>query len=167
MRAYFFGNMYLSSIQQGIQAAHVVHEMFNRYPDANGTGATEYLWDWSNDHKTMILLNAGYGENIHALVEIFAKAGNPYPWAVFHEAKESLDGAVTSAGIILPEKIYESAAFLRRLPFRKKEETIEAVREHGQIMVPITEPEVGHVTYELSKWEFDFVQELNNYGMAS
>ena len=31
MRAYYFGNMYLSSIQQGIQAAHATHELFNKY----------------------------------------------------------------------------------------------------------------------------------------
>ena len=31
MRAYFFGNMYLSSIQQGIQAAHCLGEMFLKY----------------------------------------------------------------------------------------------------------------------------------------
>jgi len=71
MRAYFFGNMYLSSIQQGIQAAHVVTEMFTKYPIDHECIKFDDLNDWANNHKTMILLNGGYGENLYDLLGFF------------------------------------------------------------------------------------------------
>lgn len=41
-RAYFFGNMYLSQIQQGIQAAHVVAEMSMAYKKESGLTSKAY-----------------------------------------------------------------------------------------------------------------------------
>ena len=82
MRAYFFGNMYLSSIQQGIQAAHVVGELFTSYSESRTNAMSEggkLLWEWACDHKTMILLNGGYSENIHRLCEFFDDYQNTYP----------------------------------------------------------------------------------------
>ncbi len=163
MRAYFFGNMYLSSIQQGIQAAHVTHELFNKYIDNPGSGLNT-LSLWAEDHKTMILLNAGYGENIRALVERFNNSENPYPWADFHEGQDALDGALTCVGIVLPEKIYETASMLRSIPFRSKVDMIESIRDTGEVDLVLDGEDV---TCQLSKWEFDLVIELGNYGMAS
>lgn len=118
MRFYSFGNMYLSSIQQGIQAAHVVTEMFIKYEKRKSThvGNEEIplLYEWAYDHKTMILLNGGMSDNLHSLNSFFKHDDNPYPFASFKESKEALDGAATSVGIVLPEKIYEGAALLRR-----------------------------------------------------
>jgi hypothetical protein len=105
MRSYFFGNMYLSSIQQGIQAAHVVHDMFVKYQIESEQKRT--LFDWATNRKTMILLNAGYADEILKLQEFFRSAENPYPWATFHEEGASLNFAATSVGIVLPEKIYD------------------------------------------------------------
>lgn len=167
MRYYGFGNMYLSSLQQGLQNAHVMHELFTKY-EGNRGSQWNTLSLWAEDHKTMILLNAGYGENIHALVERFNKFENPYPWADFHEAEESLDGAITCVGIVLPEKIYESAAHLRKLPYRTRDEVLERIENTGEIYWGNdVDGEMVKTTHELSKWEFNFVQELNNYGMAS
>ena len=115
MRAYFFGNMYLSSIQQGIQAAHVTAEMFNNYAKTKGEDLESYrtLHEWAENHKTMILLNGGYLETIEDLWRFF-ESNNPYPCAKFHEGEDSLGGVMTSIGIILPEKIYLTAAAMRR-----------------------------------------------------
>ncbi len=167
MRAYYFGNMYLSSIQQGIQAAHVPHEPFTKYPrmHPHSAGATEnYLWEWAENHKTMVLLNAGYGDEIRSLVEMFDTRRNPYPWVDFHEGQDSLDGALTCVGIILPEKIYHTGAHLRSLSWRDRADAIAYVINNGEIK--IEDDEGKGVTYELSKWEFDFIQRLGNYGLA-
>ena len=106
MRAYFFGNMYLSSIQQGIQAAHATHEMFTKY--RNQITPEKVLYDWAIDHKTMILLNGGYAETIQELVFFFERQPGhlqcDYPFAPFYEEKASLNGALTTVGIILPKK---------------------------------------------------------------
>lgn len=157
MRAYFFGNMYLSSIQQGIQAAHVVAEMFVKYNNINRnmaempdySSANCKQWDilnhWAAEYKTMVLLNAGYGQEIHSLIEFFQRKENPLPWAYFHEGKDALDGALTCVGIILPEEFYEAAKELRSPTFNG----------HGPFFDQL---------YPL--WEQEFAARLNNYGLA-
>jgi len=150
MRAYFFGNMYLSPIQQGIQAAHVTHELFLKY------GIDSQLFDWAHDHKTMILLNGGYSVNLRDLMTLFDTHKNPYPWAHFNEGDDSLDGALTSVGIILPERIYVTAAAMR-----DDEEFVTRLRETGS-WNPCDDEH-----YEISKYDFDLCLELNKYGLAS
>lgn len=153
MRAYFFGNMYLSSIQQGIQALHVVSEMFVKYGSA--TLASEALWNWAENHKTVVLLNAGYSDTIRDVIGLFDTFSNPYPWAQFYEGEDALDGALTSVGIILPEKIYAVASLVR-------EGTIDfADLEVGRVVHPETLE-----AWDFSKWEAKLVEELNKYGLA-
>lgn len=181
MRAYFFGNMYLSSIQQGIQAAHAVHEMFIRYPEshcvinrANGTPPFDgdFLWDWAVDHKTMILLNGGYAETIQELVDFFKKSDNPYPWADFHEEEASLNGALTTVGIVLPEKIYLTAAAIRNDPNHHELGSIRnLVWADGELAIGVDNT-MGfdidqQVVLEFSKWEAQLMDRLNGFNMAS
>jgi len=147
MRAYFFGNMYLSSIQQGIQAAHVTAEMFTKLHESED--AFMYLLEWATNHKTMILLNAGYSEEIRSLVEMFDSTDNPYPWASFNEGKDALDGALTCVGIILPEKIYRIAE-LNRKEVKEQTEVAEWRRLVG----------------DCSRWELSVVDRLPRYGLA-
>lgn len=161
MRAYFFGNMYLSSIQQGIQAQHTTGEFFNKYvtdfaPGSVFEKASRTLWDWSRNHKTSILLNGGFGENLHALVDMFSSPHNPFPWAHFHEEQAALDGALTCVGIVLPERIYATASAIRG-----DQELVDEIMASGA-----WENEDGDL-WRLSKWEFELCQELNKYGLAS
>jgi len=163
MRAYFFGNMYLSSIQQGIQAAHATAEIYNKYfPEPAHTGeycfhATEQstmLADWAQNHKTMILLNAGYGETIHELVKFFGSRSNSFPWAPFYEGKDSLDGAITTVGIILPERIYGMASLVRDC--NSPDATIDHLMHYGQ-----------WDEWSFNKWEVQLIERMNRFGMAS
>ena len=169
MRAYFFGNMYLSSIQQGIQAGHVIGEMVAKYSPIKTTIEEELnnqyhmaaVRLWAQEHKTMILLNAGYGENIRSLHKFFDSKQNPYPFAIMHEAQEALDGAATSVGIVVPEQIYIGAAQLRNGGWND----VKAIEDAGevrwfneldaQICVPVT------------IWERKLMVEMNKYGLAS
>lgn len=149
MRAYFFGNMYLSSIQQGIQAAHAVVEMFVKYnkqqKELLGIEPNQLaiLNHWADYHKTMVLLNAGYGEEIHNLITFFSEADNPLPWAAFRESREALDSALTTVGIILPEEFYEGAKELK---------SISGFGENYAKLLP--------------GWERTLAERLNNYGLA-
>lgn len=112
LRAYFFGNMYISPIQQGIQAAHVVTKLFTSYSEDGVAG--EMLHDWGRNGVTKILLNGGYQSNledIHSTFEFIApKLGLPY--MKFHEEEAALNGALTSVGIVVPEEIYSKSADL-------------------------------------------------------
>ncbi len=155
MRAYYFGNMYLSSIQQGIQAAHVTHELFIKYPSPPGNRTAVSLYDWAENHKTMILLNGGYADNLRELEGLFSLLSNPYPWASFNESEEAADGLLTCVGIVLPEKIYEAAKALR-------DGNIGA----EQIVVTGSWSPEDDVTWTYTKWEHKLCLELNKYGMA-
>lgn len=156
LRAYFFGNMYLSSIQQGIQAGHViaeiaVKEVYDR---------ESLFFQWAEFHKTMVLLNAGYGEEIHDLEKFFQNRQNTYPWAGFEESVAALDAAKTCVGIILPDTIYNASRLVREGVL---DPTL--IRTTGRIRYLDDEKE-QEVDYEVSKWEFDMIMRLNNYGLA-
>lgn len=183
MRAYFFGNMYLSSIQQGIQAAHATHEMFTKY--RNQVVPEKALYDWAIDHKTMILLNGGYAETIQELVFFFDRQpgrGIDYPFAPFYEEKASLNGALTTVGIILPEKIYQVAAAIRneRVPVwvqgeegtTRPQSIREKIWDDGEITIGpgnLMGFDIDkEITFEYTKWEAELIDRLNQFDkMAS
>lgn len=181
MRAYFFGNMYLSSIQQGIQAAHATHEMFVKWTGPRGPcSAGSILFDWAENHKTMILLNGGYSATIQELVDFFAEQGEHvvnYPWAPFYEEEASLNGALTTVGIILPEKIYLVAAAIRgeNTPdyetvdgqIARAYSTREKIWDNGEIVIG-PENTLGFdidkdIVLSYTKWEAQLIDRLNQF----
>lgn len=107
MRAYFFCNYYLSSIQQGIQAAHCLADMFTKYQEPTPTRGM--LYEWAIKHKTMIVLNGGNSFELNNLVlsirSLCSETG--YPYEVFTEDEPSLNNATTCVGIVVPEQIYK------------------------------------------------------------
>lgn len=111
MRFYAMGNYYLSSIQQGIQAAHALGEMFNQYSYGDSpVGRT--LRDWAANHKTMVLLNGGNSADLSDLWTLLSDERNTlYPVSKFSEDEQSLDGALTCVAILLPESMYEAKWF--------------------------------------------------------
>lgn len=121
MRAYFFGNMYLSSIQQGIQAQHCTAEMFYKYRHHDKSRIQhEMLMIWAEKHKTTILLNGGEKEALLDIVRLLKDGikttgfdDNPYPWATFSESNDALNCCLTCVGIVIPERVYELAKRLR------------------------------------------------------
>lgn len=113
MRAYSFTNFYLSSIQQGIQPAHALVDMFVKYKDESPQRAA--LMDWAENHRTMICLNGGNGAELRSIFGQVAWLASQLelPFQKFHEDEQSLDGALTCVAIIVPEYIYQGAAELR------------------------------------------------------
>jgi len=167
MRAYFFGNFYLSSIQQGIQAGHCIAELFTKYQ--NVTQQNKMLFDWAEEHKTMILLNAGHGDALFDISDFLNHIDNPFPHARFNESESALGGVQTVAGIILPDKIYDTAATYRRS--RHGWDGITQTRfDHGGITVrrPQHEQKEGaaYTFWELSPWEMELIERLTKFGLA-
>lgn len=150
MRAYFFCNMYLSSIQQGIQSAHALHEMFVKYPDTSND-----LWTWARGHKTMIVLNGGYSESIRDLLNFFDDPENDFPYASFSEGFDALDGALTCACIVLPERIYAMAEILRNARYSEMEQIIDTINKTGK-----------HGDWSFNRWEMKLIERLNTFGLA-
>lgn len=112
MRLYTFTNMYLSSVQKGIQSAHLVHQLFVKYPPHFPEGGV--VWTWAYSHQTMVVLNGGYSSNLRSVFQTLSGISSPFPHAQFHEEDDALDGALTCVGVILPERIYDTASDLRR-----------------------------------------------------
>ena len=123
MRGYAWGNMYLSSIQQGIQGWHANNEIFNTYKLTSPEVKTFLAWNKS--HKTLIVLNGGYADSlldIHkALLTLASRLKRSptdqkamgvkaIPVSFFREEKASLNEAVTSVFTVLPECAYATPA---------------------------------------------------------
>lgn len=170
MRAYFFGNMYLSSIQQGIQAQHCTTNMFKKYlprPDVAGEccfDASEQsvqLMEWAHDHETDILLNGGYSSNLREIGTALDDTENQYPWSFFNEGYEALDGALTCVGIILPEEIYETASAVRSARGNSGRDKVANFNEYGE-----WEDDDTGEKFTFTKFQVWLINELNKYGLA-
>ena len=160
MRFYAFGNFYLSSIQQSIQAFHACQEIYNNYCSPivenqkigisnlkNLDFAAQYN-DWSKNHKTVVLLNGGTVASLKEIESFFKMDGNIYAHGSFYEEAGAIsvgeNQALTSVGIILPERIYRTAESIR-----EREVRLEDLR------VP---------TFSL--WEIELIQMLNTKSLA-
>lgn len=111
MRCYHLNNMYMSSIQQGIQSAHAQMELFVKYQTP--TNQKSMLYDWATNHKTMIVLNGGFLSDMVSAYQFFDSDKNPYPYVKFHESDEALGGILTNIAIVLPEKSYKLSELIR------------------------------------------------------
>ena len=165
MRLYSFTNMYLSRLQFGLQTAHVVSEIGVRGQTGKITSdAYCYFWKWAQQHKTIIILDGGYSENLYQLDGFFRSNENPYPWATFYEdplalgsgIAEGPPGALTAVGIVLPERIYETAAYAR-------EDEATRILLNTYALNQVVNPNIPN---DLSNWEMDMVSELNKYKLA-
>lgn len=155
-RLYSFINMYLSQIQQGIQTAHIVHELFNKYPIDIG-GASTTLREWSHPHKTIIVLNGGEGRAINEMLEVtkpFALKMD-LPFADFHE-DEGLGNIRTGFGIVLPEEIYDAK-------FEQFDTAPTTTRRYS--FTPSVTDGTAHFYYE-DTVEYDFLQLLKQKRLA-
>lgn len=153
MRYYGFGNYYLSSIQQGIQAAHVVKGLWTEYNKKSAQYKKGHKW--AKKHKTMVLLNGGNAGNLKRLYELFASLkdkGMKLPFAKFNEDEESLNGALTAIGIVLPKRYYNVMGELRNVRGKKKKyaKYIQSLTDNGW-----------------EDWEIELVTEIYGYSLAS
>ena len=111
-RFYSFTNMYLSSMQKGIQTAHAVSEMSVDYQCYSGDPSPGFLIYnvWAESDKTINVLDGGNQATLNKLytdlTSVIDIYNFQYPVVKFHEDEQSLNGALTCVGIILPEDVY-------------------------------------------------------------
>jgi hypothetical protein len=169
MRFYAFCNYYLSSLQQGLQAAHVLTEMSMKARLKGGQYWQQYD-NWASDHKTIILLNGGNDKDLRELLTFF-NTPNPYLYASFCEDQQSLNGAMTCVGIILPENIYESSAALRRSElYFSGEFNSQCAFDEGAWRDDIETERLCHLRDFINNTstglELEMVKRLGKYGLA-
>lgn len=152
LRAYFFQNFYLQGIHAGIQTAHTVAEMsvkYSGYAKTEETELTKHMYgDWARDHKTIIVLNGGMQSDLELIADHLRKNENPYPWDLFREDKDALNGALTNVGIVLPEKVFEY-----NNKVREHQEHINTTRE---VIIP-----------DLTDWEIELTKILGSCRLMS
>lgn len=173
-RLYTFVNFYLSSIQQGIQSAHVTHSLFVKYKDAEiGTvtyNSEDILWDWAKNDKTMIVLNGGAGPDIKSAFETISSLnithnGAILPIECFYE-DASLDGMMTSFGIVVPPCYYDaipSAKAVWDAPFGGTWKGPEGAFVYDQKNFP---PGQARVIYMPGTSEHLFISIMKSCGLA-
>lgn len=113
MRLYSLTNMYLSPIQNGIQTAHAVHDIFVKYSGAaffsdRRAFPLTTLVEWASNHKTIIVLNGGNSAMLENAYERIQRLGQKLdlPYVKFHEDEQSLNNALTCVAIVVPERVY-------------------------------------------------------------
>lgn len=152
MRFYGFGNYYLSSLQQGLQSAHVVGDLAAAsVAGGKVTQKGKIFFEWADQHKTMVLLNGGNSASLEAIFQkfnVFASSGMHLPFAKFHEDEQSLCGALTYVGIVVEEKYYNAAAELRRCA-----DPLDFVSQ-----------KIDNEGWK--QWEVELINELNRYSLA-
>lgn len=140
-RAYFFQNFYLQGIHAGIQSQHTTAEMFVKYSKTEEKRII--LYEWAKNHKTTVVLSGGMQCDLETLYEHLGSDENPYPFAKFHEADFSLNGALTNVGIILPDRIFKA-------PFISESFDGDEVFEQYRF------------ENELTEWEVEFIKILKS-----
>ena len=153
MRLYTFTNYYLSSIQVGIQTAHVVAELFNTYPNNADDLFSPYhtVSEWAKNHKTIVCLNGGNNAMIEEVWSTLRRMNNTlsYPIAFFKEDAQSLGGIMTCVGVIVPSEVYEYAQIYRQAKSKQEADMIW-----------------GRNDMELATPEIEFATFLNQFALA-
>lgn len=178
-RCYHFNNFYLSGVHAGIQAAHAQHELSLKYlessvyfekskVDHHGTQEAEYL-EWLENHKTIILLNAGMAKDLEELVTLFKSPENPFPWAAWRESEEALNGCITSIAMVLPDRIYDWSRLVtkawNRKPFEgqlyKTDNPNQLLLKEDDGSAKIIGPHSGYVFNEFTKFEVELMAKMS------
>lgn len=169
MRFYGFGNYYLSSLQQGLQAAHVIADIAASCISEDNSPEYKQFIEWADNHKTIVLLNGGNSDDLFQLFDFFDTIDNPYPFDMFNEDEASLMRAATCVGIIVPEEIYQTAEFLRYGLITKHQNNPDDFI-HFEIADGCTNQKVW-ASFEFLKtkatnWQIELIERLNKCGLA-
>ena len=110
-RLYTFVNpLYMKEIQHGIQSLHVGGELHQKYHRICICAESDLLYDWNDNHKTVIVLAGGpHGELVAIRDYMFTDARMlGLPFAHFNEDEYSLGGILTCVGVVVPEPLYNA-----------------------------------------------------------
>lgn len=103
-RLYSLTNMYLSSLQKGLQTAHLVADLsLDSHMDSQ---VNKIFTEWAVRDRTIIILNGGNSLNLERWEQFLKDFNRRWPWVAFREDQQSLNGAITTVGLIIPDSVY-------------------------------------------------------------
>lgn len=166
----FVAGLYLSPLQNGLQTAHAVSEMYADLEEG-ATKNMDAFRTWASKDKTIIICNA---LNSAGVAEAYNKASFygtrlNLPVTVFNEDTQSLNDAPTAAAIIVPRCIYDA----QRAPkptelsfFKKMRVAIFGGRPPNKVAFTFTD-DAGFVhEYNHGSIEAEFINFLKSYRLA-
>lgn len=165
MRAYFFNNMYLTGIHNGIQAGHALDQLWSTLTEHKGklTKAAEkkfaMLREFSAKHNTWIILKHGDHEALMDFYKFMARQ-TVLPFTMFQEP--GLNQCATSVVVIVPERLYDDVANTVARAAQKVEGSIH----HWLTQVPpglMLEAQERNFT----PWEIEFLKRKTVCGLAA
>ena len=168
MRAYFFNNQYLNGIHNGIQAGHALDQLWSNFAEMKKMSkASEakfaMLRDFSKNHKTWIVLNAGDHDALDNL-HTFMTGQNTYPFAMFQEP--GLNFSNTSVVIILPERMYDDFARMVGKAVLKSQEPTTLMKV-GDLIPQDRWTKEAYLSRQYTNWELEFLARKELCGKAS
>ena len=123
--------------------------------------STHMLYDWAANHKTMICLNGGYLSSMRDILLHLNHTDNTYPWSTFYESDEAMGGMLTNIAMILPDHIYDTAAWCRSY----KNELVTQDND-SYFYYPPESSHLPHANREFTHWEVELMNLLNKCGLA-
>lgn len=70
--------------------------------------------DWAENHKTIIILDAMNSKGVRFAADFLElMTTDEIPVTRFYEDNDSLDGAITAAACVLPERVYNNIAITK------------------------------------------------------
>jgi len=177
-RLYTFPHFMLSQLAKGIQTTHSTVGLFNKYVPHKGNNYEvtseddiekdpfEMLFDWSLNYKTEIMLNPGVSGDLEELLLLLQDEENFYPWAEFHEDEYSLKGIMTAISIIIPEKIYNMASYIRTKYFVFDLDNLGLVKCLDTSKTDIETLQLIESYGRFNDFEMELVRRLSYYRLA-
>lgn len=108
LRLYSFQNFYLSGIHAGIQTAHAIQELNNKYQEIEGADipAQTRLKIWATIDKTIVVVNGGTQDTLESLYrKLHSFERSLFPYAYFEE-DSGLNNSLTNVSIIVPKRVW-------------------------------------------------------------
>jgi hypothetical protein len=161
----FVANHYLSSLQCGLQTAHVVSEL-SLYKI--NTPQFEAYSRWAQFDKTIIICGAGNHAGVVECYDRLLTLANrlDLPVALFREDEQSMNGMATVCGVVVPEKFW-NVTFVPETKFPSPSPGhIEPIRIPAQW---IHDPKDGsnfNMIFTEGTAEFDFISHIKGYRLA-
>jgi len=165
----FVAGLYLSPLQCGLQTAHAVSEMYAHHVNLSGPMSKRMrVYDeWAQSNKTIVILNALNSKgviDVHKALMPFAPMYD-LPLAIFNEDEQSLNGAATACGMVLPKKYFD-------VEFIRPDSTAPAGSPASMMRYTHTEKDDdgvetgGSFTYHEGNPEFELVHIIKGYRLA-
>lgn len=104
-RCYVFVHSFLGSIHKGVQAAHAVAELVQKYHHEGSDKQTFAVGEWVRDDKTLLILEGGNSANMRQIEQLAIKSHLPY--AAFREDDDTLDCILTAVAVVVCESSLE------------------------------------------------------------